>query len=335
MDRDPAAAPNAPNGDDLVAMLERMLLIRAVEEQLGADSLAGRLPGNVHLSVGQEAVAVGVCAHLDDSDFITSTHRAHGHFLAKGGSPEALIAEVHGKSSGACSGLGGSMHVADFARGMLGANAIVGGGIGLAAGAALAAQNAGKSQVAVGFLGDGATSEGIFSEVLNIAALWKLPLVLVCESNEYSGITATANVVAGDLVARAAAYGVAAVTIDGNDLLAVWNAARDAIARARRGGGTTFIDAKTYRLRGHIETEMGFLRAKYRTDEEVAERALADPIPAFERRLVAEGRLHAAAADSMREKVAATIRQAVESALAAGSPDASALASAYIMAEAY
>lgn len=321
-----AIGTNAPGTAERLAMLETMLLIRRVEEQLGEDSLAGRLPGNVHLYVGQEAIAVGVCVHLDDSDTITSTHRAHGHFIAKGGSPAALIAEVHGKASGVCAGLGGSMHVADLSKGILGANAIVGGGIGLAAGAALAAQNEGKARVAVGFLGDGATSEGILSEVLNIAALWKLPLVLVCESNEYSGISATANVVAGDLVARAAAYGVAAAAVDGNDVMAVWTAARDAVARARRGEGATFIDAKSYRLRGHIETEMGFLRAKYRKDEEVAQRALGDPIPAFERSLLTGGDIDANSLDALRGKVAAIVSAAHAAALADALPAASVLA---------
>ncbi|MFN3727629.1 MAG: thiamine pyrophosphate-dependent dehydrogenase E1 component subunit alpha [Allosphingosinicella sp.] len=314
----------------MIAMLERMLLIRRVEEQLGDDSLAGRLPGNVHLYIGQEAIAVGVCANLDDDDYITSTHRAHGHFLAKGGSPEALIAEVYGKRTGACSGLGGSMHVADFAKGMLGANAVVGGGIGLAAGAALAAQNAGRSQVAVGFLGDGATSEGILSEVLNIASLWKLPLVLVCESNAYSGISATANVVAGDLVARAAAYGIASLAVDGNEVLAVWDAAREAVARARRGKGATFIDAKSYRLRGHIETEMGFLRSKYRRDEEIAAWALKDPIPALERRLVEDGQVTADQLESLRAGIESSVLAAVEAALAADPPDEAVLAPAII-----
>ena len=328
-----AAGPshaNGPGAAEMVAMLERMLLIRRVEEQLGDDSMAGRLPGNVHLYIGQEAIAVGVCANLDETDYVTSTHRAHGHFLAKGGSAEALIAEVHGKSTGACSGLGGSMHVAEFSKGMLGANAVVGGGIGLAAGAALAAQNAGQSRVAVAFLGDGATSEGILSEVLNIAALWKLPLVLVCESNEYSGISATANVVAGDLVARAAAYGVASLAVDGNDLLAVWNVAREAIARARRGEGATFIDAKSYRLRGHIETEMGFLRNPYRTEAEIAGWATKDPIPAFEQRLMAEGHLTGEATAAIREGVAQVVRAAVEAALAADPPEESAMTWAYL-----
>jgi TPP-dependent pyruvate/acetoin dehydrogenase alpha subunit len=325
-----SAQANGPGAAEMVAMLERMLLIRRVEEQLGDDSIAGGLPGNVHLYIGQEAIAVGVCASLDDSDYITSTHRAHGHFLAKGGSAKALIAEVHGKRTGACSGLGGSMHVADFSKGMLGANAVVGGGIGLAAGAALAAQNAGRSQAAVAFLGDGATSEGILSEVLNIAALWKLPLVLVCESNEYSGISATADVVAGDLVARAAAYGVASMAVDGNDLLAVWNASREAVGRARRGEGATFIDAKSYRLRGHIETEMGFLRNPYRTEAEIAGWATKDPIPAFEQKLTEDGHLTGEALAALRERVERTVRIAVEAALAAEPPDESAMASAYL-----
>jgi TPP-dependent pyruvate/acetoin dehydrogenase alpha subunit len=326
--------PNAPGPEQLLDMLDRMLLIRRAEEQLGDDSNAGRLPGNVHLYIGQEAIAVGVCANLDDDDYVTSTHRAHGHFLAKGGDPAALIAEVHGKRTGACSGLGGSMHVADFSRGMLGANAIVGGGIGLAAGAALAAQNAGRSQVAVGFFGDGATSEGILSEVLNIAALWKLPLVLVCEHNAYSGIAATATVVAGDIAARAGAYGIPAVTVDGNDVLAVWNNARAAVARARRGEGATFIEAKSYRLRGHIETEAGFLHKKYRTDEEIALWATRDPIPRFAALLKQQGLLTDADFTARTDEAARRVEDAFQAALAAEPPDMTVVLAAFIEAAA-
>lgn len=279
---------NEVGTEELIDMLARMMLIRACEEKLGEDSAQGRLPGNVHLYVGQEAIAVGVCHHLSDADFVTSTHRAHGHFIAKGGSPRSLFAEVHGKATGACQGLGGSMHIADFSRGMLGANAIVGGGIGLSAGAALAAQNAGKGQVAVGFFGDGATSEGILSEVLNIAVLWKLPLILVCEHNEYSGISATRHVVAGSVAERAAAYGMPSVVVDGNDVVAVWREMAVASARAREGQGPTFIEAKSYRLRGHIETETSFLVKKYRTEEEVAAWATRDPLVVAARLLTGE-----------------------------------------------
>jgi pyruvate dehydrogenase E1 component alpha subunit len=274
-----------PESDVMLAMFERMLLIRRTEEQLGADSKGGKLPGNVHLYAGQEAIAVGVCAHLTDGDFITSTHRGHGHFLAKGGTPRQLISEIHGKADGACGGCGGSMHVADLSKGMLGANAIVGGGIGLAGGAALAAQLKGGGQVAIAFFGDGAASEGVLSEVMNIAALWKLPLILVCETNAYCGISATGDVTAGNIADRAKPFGIPSVAIDGNDLLAVWSAARAAITAARRGEGPSFIEAKSYRLRGHIEIEAGFLQRKYRTDEEIAGWAARDPIVAFGRLL--------------------------------------------------
>lgn len=296
-----ARANNEVGTEELLEMFARMMLIRACEEKLGEDSRQGRLPGNVHLYAGQEAIAVGVCRHLSDEDFITSTHRGHGHFIAKGGSPRSLFAEVHGKATGACQGLGGSMHVADFSRGMLGANAIVGGGIGLSAGAALAAQNAGKGQVAVGFFGDGATSEGILSEVLNVAVLWKLPLILVCEHNEYSGISATRYVVAGDIAARAAAYGMPAAVVDGNDVVAVWQEMAVAAARAREGQGPTFIEAKSYRLKGHIETEMSFLVKKYRTDEEVAERAKGDPLIVASRLLTGERRVPQERIDQIRQ----------------------------------
>jgi pyruvate dehydrogenase E1 component alpha subunit len=169
--------------DRSIAMLERMLLIRRVEERLGEEFKAGKLPGGVHLYIGQEAVAVGVCAHLTDADWIASTHRGHGHFLAKGGDPGAMMAEIYGRKTGICRGMGGSMHVADVSKGILGANGIVGGGVSLTTGAALAAQLDGKGAVAVCFFGDGAAAQGVLMEALNLSALWKLPLLLVCENN--------------------------------------------------------------------------------------------------------------------------------------------------------
>jgi pyruvate dehydrogenase E1 component alpha subunit len=293
-------------------MLERMLLIRRTEEQLGADSRAGELPGNVHLCAGQEAIAVGICNHLSDSDYVGSTHRGHGHFLAKGGSARSLIAEVHAKSTGACGGLGGSMHVTDLSKGMIGANGIVGGGIGLAAGAALSAQVAGKGHVAVAFFGDGASSQGILPEVFNIAVLWKLPLILVCEYNGYSEFSASSTVNAGEIADRARAFGIPTEVIDGNDVEAVWTSAGIAIERARKGEGPSFIEAKTYRLRGHLEAEDGFLQAPYRSEEEIDQWRTRDPIPRLVKRLTEMSAMSDADFEILEAKVAAEVGDALQ-----------------------
>ena len=264
--------------EELLELYRRMLLIRRMEERLGEVVKTGELPGPVHLYIGQEAVAVGVCSHLGDRDWITSTHRGHGHFLAKGGDPHAMIAEILGRDTGICHGKGGSMHVADFGRGILGANGIVGGGIGLALGAALAAQLDGQGRVSVAFFGDGGANQGVIMESLNIAAIWKLPLLLVCENNGFSEFSPTASVTAGDIAARAAPFGVPGVTVDGNAVLEVRRVAGEAVERARRGDGPTLIEALTYRWRGHVETEASFLSGKYRGEEEIARWRERDPI---------------------------------------------------------
>ena len=269
---------NRPDIGVVLELYERMWLIRLIEERLAEDFRAGRLPGGVHLYVGQEACAVGMCAHLQDTDWITSTHRGHGHFLAKGGSPGALMAEIYGKASGACGGMGGSMHVADFSKGMMGANGIVGGGLGISTGAALAASLDKKNAVAVCFFGDGAANQGVFMEALNVSALWKLPLVLFCENNEWSEFSPTSTVTAGRIGDRASAFGVPSIAVDGNDVIAVWDAAREAVDRARTGGGPTLIEAATYRLLGHVEAEANFLSRQYRTPEEVDARRVRDPL---------------------------------------------------------
>lgn len=270
-----------------IELYRRMVLIRKAEERLAADFKAGQLPGPVHLYIGQEAVAAGLCAHLRDSDRMTSTHRGHGHFLAKGGNLDAMFAEVYGRATGVCGGMGGSMHVADFDRGILGANGIVGGGIALAAGAALAAQLAGTGDVAVAFFGDGASAQGVLSETLNIAALWKLPLIFCCENNGYSEFSPSAAVNAGEISERAKPFGVPAIVTEGNDILAVWQAAEEAIARARDNGGPTFIEARTYRFHGHVEGEKSFLKEMYRSDDEVAARRENDPLVLFRTRMLA------------------------------------------------
>lgn len=305
-----------------VGMLERMLLIRRVEERLGDEFKAGSLPGGVHLYIGEEAIAVGVCAHLEDSDWITSTHRGHGHFLAKGGDPRAMIAEVYGRKTGICRGMGGSMHVADVSKGILGANGIVGAGISLATGAALAAQLDARGGVAVCFFGDGAAGQGVLMEALNVSALWKLPTVLVCENNGYSEYTPSATVTAGVIAERARPYGVPGVVVDGNDLVAVWTAAGNAISRARRGEGPTLIEAHTYRMRGHLEAEEAFLAGgSYRSREEIEQWKSRDPIDRFSARLQSEGMVSAPELEQMEQRVRATVQSAVEFAEQSELPD--------------
>jgi pyruvate dehydrogenase E1 component alpha subunit len=266
----------------------KMLLIRKVEEMLGNASLACEFPGPVHLYVGQEAIAVGVCDHLTDRDWLTSTHRGHGHFIARGGDTYALVAEVFGRETGICKGRGGSMHVADFSRGIIGANGIVAGGIALAAGAAFAAQLERKGRVAVAFFGDGAANQGVLMEALNVGALWKLPLVLICENNGFSEFSPTSSVTAGSISDRATAFGVPSRKVDGNDVEAVWQSAGAALDQARKGHGPTLIEFETYRFRGHMEQEVSFLSKAYRTKEDVEEAKWRDPLVRYRDRLLSE-----------------------------------------------
>lgn len=301
---------------DALELLRRMLLIRRMEERLGEVVQTGELPGSVHLYIGQEAVAVGVCAHLSGDDWIASTHRGHGHFLAKGGDPHAMIAEIFGRATGICKGKGGSMHVADFGKGILGANGIVGGGIGLALGAALAAQLDGNHRVSVVFFGDGGANQGVVMEAINIAAIWKLPLLLVCENNGFSEFSPTDTVTAGEIAARARPFGVPGVTVDGNDVSAVVEASREAIKRARAGAGPTLIEARTYRWRGHVETEKSFLSGKYREEEEIASWQRRDPIAQWEAVLIREQIASQAEIAGVRTDVEQSVEHAFATALA-------------------
>jgi pyruvate dehydrogenase E1 component alpha subunit len=235
-------------------MLRQMLTIRCFEERASADYHAGKIYGVVHCYIGEEAVAVGVCAALGDGDQIISTHRGHGHCIAKGADLERMMAELYGRRTGYCKGKGGSMHIADFGIGMLGANGIVAGGISIVTGAGLAAQLEGKGRVAVSFFGDGASNAGPLHECLNIAGSWKLPMIYVCENNLYAAQTSAASTQALiDVAARAAGYGIPGVVVDGNDIFAVNRAAYHAIQRAREGEGPTLIECKTYRWRAHTE----------------------------------------------------------------------------------
>ncbi len=311
-----------PGRETCLSMLERMILVRRVEERLGEEFKAGNLPGGVHLYIGEEAIAVGVCAHLADRDWIASTHRGHGHFLAKGGDPKAMMAEIWGKQNGICRGMGGSMHVADVSKGILGANGIVGGGISITTGAALAARLDGNGAVAVCFFGDGAAAQGVLMEAINVASLWKLPLVFVCENNGYSEFTPSSAVTAGIIAERARPYGVPAEIIDGNDVVEVWRTAGTAIARARRGEGPGFIEARTYRMRGHIEAEAAFLAGgSYRSPEEVEQWKSRDPIERFARALISEKLLDAAGLQQIEARVRERVNEAAAFAQGGELPD--------------
>lgn len=283
---DPAVTLDALDPDTALAAHGTMVRIRVFESRVQELFAEGKLPGFVHTYVGEEAIAVGVCARLRPDDYITSTHRGHGHAIAKGMSLRALMAELYGKATGACQGRGGSMHVADFSLGMLGANGIVGGGFGIAAGAALSARYRESGQVVVCFFGDGGINKGTFHEALNFAAVHRLPVVYVCENNEYAQFTAghrTTSV--ADLAERAGAYGIEGTTIDGNDVGAVYDSSGDAIERARAGGGPTLLVMKTYRFDGHYVGDAEV----YRGRDEVEGRMARDPIPRLESMLVSAG----------------------------------------------
>lgn len=266
----------------------RMVRIRLFEEAAGRLAEANKLPGFLHLYVGEEAVASGVCGALNDDDHITSTHRGHGHLVAKGGDFNRMMAELMGKSTGYCKGKGGSMHISDTSLGMLGANGIVGAGSPIAVGAAFANKYRGKGQVAVAFFGDGSTNIGAFHEAANMACALHLPIVFACENNEYGEFTPRDKTMAiTDVVDRAAGYGMPGVIVDGMDVIAVHEAAVEAVERARQGGGPSMIEAKTYRFYNHHGVQN--LGLKYRSDEEVAIWKQRDPIFTFEDRMIENG----------------------------------------------
>ncbi|MAE60368.1 MAG: pyruvate dehydrogenase (acetyl-transferring) E1 component subunit alpha [Planctomycetaceae bacterium] len=265
-----------------LAIHRRMVRIRAFEEYVSELFLQGKLQGFVHTYIGQEAIAAGVCSLLDDSDYITSTHRGHGHAIAKGIHLNQIMAELFGNVTGACRGRGGSMHVADFSLGMLGANGIVGGGFGIAAGAALSAKYRGTNQVSVCFFGDGAINKGTFHEALNFAAVHDLPAVFICENNQYAQFTAGGRTTAvNDLAVRAASYNIPGVTADGNHAGEVYRAAHEALNRARAGRGPTLLNLLTYRFGGHYVGDAEV----YRDKQEVEKRRALDPIPRWEQAL--------------------------------------------------
>ena len=309
--------------EKLREMFERMVLIREFEERAATLMEQNRIPGAVHLYVGEEAVGVGVCSTLTDSDYITSTHRGHGHLLAKGGDPKLMYAELLGKASGYCKGKGGSMHVADLDIGMLGANGIVGAGPPIAMGAAFAAKYRGDGAVSACFFGDGASNQGTFHEAANMASLYKLPLLLVCENNLYGEFTAQADHQAvKDVADRAAGYNMPGLVVDGMDIMAVYEAASAAGERARNGDGPTLLECKTYRFYDHVGRDFG--RHK-RDDDEIAHWRSRDPIPLFRATLEEQGTLTAGDAEAITERILARIDEAVEFAEASEEPEPSAL----------
>ncbi|MFZ7103422.1 MAG: thiamine pyrophosphate-dependent dehydrogenase E1 component subunit alpha [Peptococcaceae bacterium] len=289
---------------------QTMLKIRFFEEQIEKFFLAGKIPGFVHLYIGEEAVATGICANLTDKDYIQSTHRGHGHTIAKKADINKMMAEIFGKKTGHCKGKGGSMHIADFSVGMLGANGVVGGGFTLATGAALASKMQKRNAVVVVFFGDGASNRGTFHEAANMAAAWKLPIIFVCENNEWASTTpyrTTTSVT--DIADRAVGYGMPGVIIDGNDVFRVYDAAGEAVERARQGGGPTLIEAKTYRIKGHFVGDPEL----YRTKEEVRERLESnDPIKNFETEVLCQSLLTKKELDDLRAEVSEIIKNAVE-----------------------
>jgi pyruvate dehydrogenase E1 component alpha subunit len=313
-------------------MYERMTLIREFEEATKREFADGEIPGFVHLYAGTEAVAVGVCAHLNDGDYITSTHRGHGHCIAKGVDIGGMAAELLGRATGLCKGKGGSMHVADVERGMLGANGIVGGGCPLACGAALTAKIHRTGGVAVCFFGDGAANQGTFHESLNLAAIWRLPVVFVCENNGYAEATTFSyHCSVDDVATRASGYSIPGVVVDGLDVLAVFDAAAAAIARARRGDGPTLIEAKTYRFYGHEEGDA----ATYRTETEVENFRARDPITGLGRHLETTAVATSEELAALAERSRRTVADAYSAAREAPWPDTTeALTDVYVTYEA-
>ncbi len=303
------------SSDTLLHLYRQMLLVREFELRAIAERRAGLIPGFIHSCVGQEATAVGACAALEPTDVITSTHRGHGHLVAKGGDPKYMMAELAARTTGYCGGKGGSLHMSDFNLGILGANGIVAGGIPIAVGAGLAFQQRKEPRVALSFFGDGAANEGAFHEALNLAGLWKLPVIFFCENNLYGeGTPQSKQAPIADIAIRASSYAMPGVIVDGNDVLAVYEATRAAVERARRGEGPTLIEGKTYRQRGHYEGDP----MVYRSKEEMEAWRRRDPVLGFRARLLSEAGVPEAEVVAIERAVQAALDEAV--AFAAASP---------------
>jgi len=290
-------------------MYKTMLRIRKFEEKAMSLFAEGKIPGFVHLYIGEEAVATGVSANLDAQDYITSTHRGHGHIIAKGGNLNFMMAELFGKATGYCKGKGGSMHIADASRGILGANGIVGAGHNIALGAGLSIKYKNSGQVCVCFFGDGSTNQGTFHEALNLASIWKLPIIFVCENNLYGiSMRQSRHQAIQDIADRAAAYNMPGVTVDGNDVFAVYEAANEAVKRARDMQGPTLIECKTYRHRGHFEGDP----ALYRSEEEKKEWLTKDPIKRLENFMVENNIMTEAEIEAVVWEITKEVMDAVE-----------------------
>jgi acetoin:2,6-dichlorophenolindophenol oxidoreductase subunit alpha len=319
-DADEAAVNQAvlPPKDEAISLLRNMQLIRAFEEQVRSLFFGGMIPGLVHLCAGQEAVAVGVCSQLRTSDKIASNHRGHGHCLAKGADVRRLMAEIMGRRPGYGLGRGGSLHIFDAANGNLGTNGIVGGGIPLAVGAALSAKRNGRGDVAVCFFGDGALNQGLLFEAMNMAAIWRLPVVFVCENNGYGEFTASEDVTAGhDPKARGAVFDIPSEAVDGMDVLAVREAARRAISGARTGEGPSFLVCTTYRYGGHHAGD----KQEYKDSAEVEAWRQKDPIERFGRQLRDENLITSKMIAELKQAVETEVRGAVDFARAAAMPE--------------
>jgi pyruvate dehydrogenase E1 component alpha subunit len=298
--------------EKLVEMYEKLVEIRFFEDKVFELYGQNLVPGTIHLYAGEEAVAVGACSALERTDYITSTHRGHGHCIAKGADLKRTMAEILGKKIGYCKGKGGSMHIADFSIGMLGATAVVGAGLPIAVGAGLSAKLRKTDQVVICFFGEGASNQGTFHESLNMASAWKLPVVFVCENNLYAMGTRQSRIMnVEDVAKRAVAYGISGKSVDGNDVIAVYEAMRDAVEFARKGEGPTLIECKTYRRRGHSRVDP----ARYRPKEEVDEWLRRDPIKRFEDYLLQNDVLTEEELQSVKAQVADRIDDAVKFAL--------------------
>ncbi|HJW83563.1 MAG TPA: thiamine pyrophosphate-dependent dehydrogenase E1 component subunit alpha [Anaerolineae bacterium] len=303
-------------------MYAQMARIREFEEKVNELYTRAIMPGLAHLYIGQEAVAVGVCEALRRDDYITSTHRGHGHCLAKGAAADRMFAELLGKEAGYCRGKGGSMHIADQDTGNLGANAIVGGSAGIATGAAFSAKRRGSDQVAVCFFGEGALGQGLLYEEMNLAQLWKLPVIYVCENNQYNEYTHQSETTAGDMAARAQAFGIHAESVNGQDVRAVYTTTTRLVERARRGEGPAFLLCETYRYRGHHVGDIN--RAYYRSKEEEEEWAtLRDPLKLLADWLIDQRLTDQAVLDQIQASVKPEIEAAAQFAMNAPFPDVS------------
>ncbi len=315
-------AQASPDVESWLHMYQQMVKIREFEEKVNELYTKAIMPGLAHLYIGQEAVAVGVCEALRRDDYITSTHRGHGHCLAKGAAVDRMFAELLGKQAGYCSGKGGSMHIADQDTGNLGANAIVGGSAGIATGAAFSAKRSGTDQVAVCFFGEGALGQGLLYEEMNLAQLWKLPVIYVCENNQYNEYTHFTETTAGDLAMRAQAFGIHTETVNGQDVRAVYATMARWVARARHGEGPAFLLCETYRYRGHHVGDIN--RAYYRSkEEEEGWATLRDPLKLLADSLIDQQLTDQAVLDQIHAHVKAEIEAAVQFAINAPFPDVS------------